>query len=319
MEKEIPGSPDMLYDLIIVGAGPAGLSASLTACYLHLKHIVLEATASGGALMQKYPAKKVDSFLGLKGLTGREVAGRIMEHVKSEGGIIIENEEVKEIIRDGESKIFQVVTGKNKYKAKTVLVAIGIIGCPRKLCIPGEDACECLDYCLINPEDYRGKEVLVIGGGDSALEAAVMLDEACKKVYIAHRKDMFRATEKNQERLEKSGVQVLWNIELKQIFGMDKIEKVCLFNNKTNEESFLEVDNVLIFCGSILNIDFLKHLGLEIEKNRLKVKYDMSTDLEGLYAAGDITGRLRRIPEAIGQGHRAVYSIYKYLRKPYWA
>ncbi|HIC91256.1 MAG TPA: NAD(P)/FAD-dependent oxidoreductase [Syntrophaceae bacterium] len=319
MEREIPSSSDMLYDLIIVGAGPAGLSASLTACYLRLKHIVLEATAAGGALMQRYPAKKVDSFLGFKGLTGKEVARRIIEHVKSEGGIIIEGEEVKEIRRDGENKIFQIVTGKNRYRTKTVLITIGIIGCPRKLCIPGEDTCECVDYCLVNPEDYRGKEVLVIGGGDSALEAAVMLDEVCKKIYIAHRKDKFRATEKNQERLEQSGVQVLWNTELKQIFGTKKIEKVCLFNNKTDKENFLEVDNVLIFCGSILNVDFLRHLGLEIEKNRLKAKDDMSTELDGLYAAGDITGRLRRIPEAIGQGHRAVYSIYKYLKKPYWA
>ncbi len=309
----------MLYDLIIVGAGPAGLSASLTACYLKLKHIVLEASIAGGALRRRYPYKKVDSVLGFKGAKGKEVAERFVGHVKSEGGLIIENEEVKDIKKDGGKKIFEVITGKSKYKTKTVLITIGITGCPRKLGIPGEDTSTCVDYCLINPTDYQGKKVLVIGGGDSALEAAVMLDGVCNKVYIAHRKDKFRATEKNQERLKESNIEVLWNTELKEIEETEDKKRVTLFNNKTNEETSLQVGHVFIFCGSALKVEFLKNLGLEIEKNRLKVKDDMSTEIEGLYAAGDITGRLRRIPQAIGEGHLAVYSIYKYLKKPYWA
>lgn len=310
---------DMSYDLIIMGAGPAGLSAALTACYLKVKHVVLEATVAGGALIQKYPAKRVDSCLGFRGLTGKEIAQRWVEHVKLEGSTILENEEVKGLKRDEQNRIFTVRTGKNEYNGKTVLICIGIIGCPRKLSIPGEDACECVDYCLVDPRDYNDREVLVIGGGDSALEVAIMLDEVCRKVYIAHRKDKFRATEKNQERLEKSKVDILWNTELTEISGVENIENVCLVNNKTNEESCLKVDNILIFCGSVLNVDFLRNLGLDCEKNRIKIKDDMSTEIGGLYAAGDITGTLRRIPEAIAQGHRAVYSIYKFLKKPYWA
>lgn len=302
----------MIYDLVIVGGGPAGLSAALTASYLKLNHVILEARLPGGTLVHNYPSKKVDSFLGLKGLTGKEVAERMTEHVESEGSKIKHNEEVKGIKK--RKNVFEIKTSKGSYESKTVLIAMGISGCPRKLGISGE-ANEKVHYSLKDPNEFKGKTCFVVGGGDSAVETAVMLDKVCKKVYLAHRKGKLRAMDKNQKAIKKSKVEILWNTELKKI----EKNKAEVINNKTNEKSEIKTDEIFIFCGSVLDIEFLKKIGLKMKGNHVVVDEGMMTNIEGLYSAGDITGKLKRIPEAIGEGHLAVYSIFKYLRKPYWA
>jgi thioredoxin reductase (NADPH) len=306
----------MVYDLVIVGAGPAGLSAALTACYLRLKHVVLEATKAGGILVRTYPWKEVDSFIGFYELSAQKVANLMVTHVKKEGCMIREGEEVEEIRKI--SKTFEVKTRKGRYKTKTVLIATGTAGTPRKLGIPGEENPN-VYYSIIDPKKHEGKKVLVVGGGDTALESALVLERANAKVYLAHRRDQFRAMEKTQEEVKRSKIKILWNTELKEIFGKKGIEKVKLINNKTNEERYLGVEEVFIFIGSVFEIGFLNDLGIRMESGKIPVDEEMRTNVEGVFAAGDITGKLKRIPEAIGEGHLAVYSIYKYLKKPYWA
>ncbi len=308
----------MVYDVIIVGAGPAGLSAVLTACYLKLKHLIIEASVAGGLLARNYPWKEVDSFIGFYERSGKEVADFMVNHVKREGASIREDEVVKEITKNKKSKMFTVKTDQGKYKAKTILLATGTMGTPRKLGIPGEDNRNVF-YSLEEPEDHKNKRVLVIGGGDSALEAAVNLSRSGAKVWLAHRRDKFRAMEKNHEDLKKTKAKILFNTELKEILGKRKIRKVKLANNKTNRESWLEVDEVFIFIGSVLDFELFEKLGVRMKKGYIVVDEEMRTNVEGVFAAGDITGRLKRIPEAIGEGHLAVYSIYKYLKRPYWA
>ncbi len=300
-----------LYDLVIVGAGPAGLSAALTASYLRLKHIVLESIKPGGALSHNYPSKIVDSYLGFRGMKGKEVANKMIDHVKAEGSEIKYPEEVIEIKRNKEKKTFTLTTNKGKYQTKSILLCTGTIGTPRKLGIEGEEKAH---YVLCDPEEFKNKKCLVVGGGDSAVEAAVMLNKVCDTVFLAHRRDQLRAINKNQEELKKSNVKILWNTELKCIAD----RKVKVWNNKTGETKELDVDEVFIFIGSIPKLDFIKNLGIKMEGNHIIVNSSMQTSLQGVYAAGDITGKLKRIPEAIGEGHLAVYSIYKYLRNPYW-
>jgi len=307
-----------IYDVIIVGAGPAGLSAALTACYLKLKHLVLEAGESGGALTHLYPWKEVDSFLGFYNMTGKEVAEKMVEHVKKEGSLIKEGEEVISITKNEKDHTFNVKTEKDIYKTKTVLFAGGTSGTPRRLEIPGEHN-PCVHYCVREYEKYKGKKVLVVGGGDAALETALFLDKVGANVTLIHRKEEFRATLKNQEEIKKSKVNVILNTELKEIFGKENIEKVKLVNNKTNEEQFMHFDYVIICIGSVFSFDSIKDLGVKIEGEKIIVDDEMKTNVEGFYAAGDVTGRLKRIPEAIGEGHLAIYSIFKYLKKPYWA
>ncbi len=308
----------MTYDLIIVGAGPAGLSAALTACYLKLKHLVLEVDQAGGILIRTYPWKEVCSFIGFYKMGGQEVAERMIEHVEKEGTVIKEGEGVTEIKKDKKKRTFTVKTDKKVYEAKTVLFTPGTAGTPRKLGIPGEDNPN-VHYSIADPDEYRGKKVLVVGGGDTALECSLVLEKSGAKVYLAHRKDQFRAMDKIQEEVKRSKVEILFNTELKEIRGKGKIKKTKVINNKTNKESMLEIDNAIICIGSVFSLDFLKSLGVKTEGENIPVDDGMKTNVEGFYAAGDITGRLKRIPEAIGEGHLAVYSIFKYIRKPYWA
>lgn len=305
-----------VYDLIIIGCGPAGLSAALTACYLKLKHIVLEANIAGGAPIQAYPWKMVDSFLGFKDAKGSKVAKIMVEHVKKEGSEIKEGEEVKEIRKN--KGVFEVLTEKSVYKARCVLIATGTIGTPRKLGIKGEANVH-VHYSIRDPSEFKGKTVIVVGGGDSAVEAALALKGCGADVTLIHRRDELRASEKNKEEIKRSGIEILWNTELKEVIGDDKIEKVLLYNNKSGAVSQKKVSDVFIFIGSVLNTDFIKNLGIKMEENKVLVDRDMKTSVDGVYAAGDITGILKRIPEAIGEGHLAVYSIFKYLRQPYWA
>jgi len=307
----------MVYDVIIVGGGPAGLSAVLTACYLKLKHLVIEASLAGGILERNYPWKEVDSFIGFYEHSGKEVADSMVSHVKKEGAVIREGELVEEITKD-RKKMFTVKTDKGKYHAKTVLLTTGTMGTPRKLGIPGEDNRN-VYYSIIDPKKHKGKKVLVVGGGDTALEGAVTLSRAGAKVWIAHRRNEFRAMEKNQEDLKKSGAKTLFNSELKKISGTREVRKVTILNNKTNKESPLEVDEVFVFIGSVFDVELFRKLGIRMKGQSVVVDNEMRTNVEGVLAAGDITGRLKRIPEAIGEGHLAVYTIYKYLRNPYWA
>ncbi|NYZ76933.1 FAD-dependent oxidoreductase [Candidatus Micrarchaeota archaeon] len=307
----------MIYDLIIVGAGPAGLSAALTACYLRLKHLVLEAGEAGGVPVHVYPWKEVDSFIGFFGVSGKGVAERMTSHARKEGAVIHEGERMTGIKRDGKKRTFKVRTDKGVYETKAVLFASGTSGTPRKLGIPGEDNPN-IQYSIADPEHYRGKNVLIVGGGDTALESALVLDKANAKVYLAHRKGEFRAMNKTQEEIKRSSVEVLFDTEVKEIAGKEKIEKVKVMNNKTNKERILEVDNIVVCIGSVFSLDFLKSLGVKTEEDKILVDDEMRTNVEGFYAAGDVTGRLKRIPEAIGEGHLAVYSIFKWLKKPYW-
>ena len=113
-------------------------------------------------------------------------------------------------------------------------------------------------------------------------------------------------------------IEVLWNCELREVKGKDEIEEIVVYNNKTGEAFSTRADEVFIFIGSVLNLDFIHNLGIDMDGSRGIVDRDMKTSVDGVYAAGDITGVLKRIPEAIGEGHLAVYSIFKYLRNPYW-
>jgi len=144
------------------------------------------------------------------------------------------------------------------------------------------------------------------------------LYDAGARVRLIHRRDELRACEKNKEELSSKQIEVLWNCELREVKGKDEIEEIVVYNNKTGEAFSTRADEVFIFIGSVLNLDFIHNLGIDMDGSRGIVDRDMKTSVDGVYAAGDITGVLKRIPEAIGEGHLAVYSIFKYLRNPYW-
>ncbi len=299
-----------MHDVVVIGAGPAGLSAGLTATYFKLRVVVLDAAAAGGALITRYPWKKPDSCLGLKGHTAKEIAELYVNHVRSEGCEIMENEEVLDV-KAGKS--IRVRTCRKVFDTRTVVLATGTIGTPRKLGVPGEDS-KNVAYFVKDPEQLSGRRVLVVGGGDSAVQNALAMDRAGANVWIAHRRDEFRCMDEAKAQVKGSGIRILWNTELK---GVGR-KKVKLLNNRTGRISEMSVDNVFIFCGSVMDKEFLKRVGVKTKGDLVVVDKDMKTSVQGVFAAGDITGGIKRIPQAIAQGETAVYSAYKYIKRPYW-
>lgn len=304
----------MRYDLIIVGAGPAGLAAALDAEYLRLKTVVLEARKAGGALSQMYPWKDVDSFLGMVGMKGQEVSDRIVHHVRSAGIDIREGEEVREV-QTGNP--FTVVTNKGTYHSTAVIIATGVRGVPRKLGVPGEDLPGVIHF-LPEPKKCKGKRAVVVGGGDSAADSALGLDAAGASVWMVHRRDDLRAQDESKEELLKSKVKIMWNTEVESIGGKGKVEVANVFNNKTGEKKSIGCDCVLICIGSTSTKDHLENLGISMRSALVKVDQDGMTSVPGVFAAGDIVCKIKRIPQALATGERAAYSAYKYIKNPYW-
>lgn len=311
----------MDYELIVVGSGPAGLSAALTGACYKLKTLVLESASAGGSLMNNYPWKVVDNTLGFRGLKGKEVADIFVKHVRDEGVEIRENESVENIVRDEENDAIIVETTKGKYTANSVVIAIGILGKPFKLGVAGEDMDGVL-FSLVDPDAYAGKKTLVIGGGDTAVEWAVALDRVGADSTIIHRKDVFRANEKNQKDIDESNVRILWNTEIREIIGEEgKMKSGRLENNKTSEETVEDFDVIFFGLGNTPNTDFLEKIGVETDDKKKKIVIDEKarTNIKGVFAAGDITGKWFKIPEALGEGGFAGISAFKYVKNPYWA
>ena len=305
----------MRYDLVIIGAGPAGLAAALDAAYLKMKTLVLEAGKAGGALTQSYPWKRVDSCLGLSNMVGSEVAEKMISHVKDEGIVIRENEHVESVERHGGK--FLVATGHGRYECGSVIVATGIRGVPRKLGVEGEEL-EGVDYAVTDPVKFKGKKVLVVGGGDSAVDSALGLLEAGARVWLAHRRDDLRAVDESKEKIRKSQVRILWNTEVSGMVGVKAVESVTLSNNVTGKKTTLPFDSVIICTGSIPVKECIEKLGIKMEGICVPVNKDGMTSMPGIFAAGDIVSDIKRIPQALATGERATYSAYKYLRNPYW-
>jgi len=189
---------------------------------------------------------------------------------------------------------------------------------PRKLGVEGE----CLDgvcFSLPSPDKYKGKRVYVVGGGDTAVECAVELKRNGAEACVVHRRGTLRATDKNIACIGDECVMVHWNSEIRKIEGQDKVEKVFLYNNKEDKENETEADAVLFSLGTVPNKDFLEKNGIELDGNSIKVDGDLRTNIEGVFAAGDIVGKWIRIPQAIGEGGLAGLNAFKYVKNPYWA
>lgn len=298
------------YDVIVAGAGPAGLSAALTAAYFKLNVLCIDAALAGGALINQYPWKIVDNYLGIKDKKGREVAEIMVNHVKQEGVKIKERESIIDFKKEG--NIIKLRTSKGEYECKSLILAMGL-GMPRKLGVKGEDS-EIVDYALLDPKIYKDKNVLVVGGGDTALESAIGLYREGAKVTLVHRRDVFRASEKNVNNLKASNVEILYNTVVDEVNERTTI----LTNNKTQEKFERNFDRIILCLGQVPNTELLKNAGINLRENYVAVDENLRTNIEGIFAAGDIVGKWIRIPEAVGEGGLAGLNAFKYIKNPYW-
>ncbi len=300
-----------MYDLLIIGAGPAGLGASIYAARAGLAFAVInQSPLSGGQVLNTY---EVDNYLGLAGETGGGISQKFREHADKLGVEFI-TDEVKSI-ESCENK--KIVHGYEKeYEAKTVILATGANH--SRLGVPGEDELSGMgvSYCATcDGAFFRKRTVAVVGGGDVAVEDAIFLSKLCAKVYLIHRRGELRAAKSLQTQLfEKENVEIIWDSEVKKICGSDAVEKIVVYNNRKQEESELEVSGVFIAVGVVPDTASFKGLVEMDERGYVIAGEDCATSCDGIYAAGDIRKKpMRQIITAVADGANAVNSAQRFL------
>lgn len=303
----------MVYDVIIVGAGPAGLAAAIYAQRAKLNALVLEKEyISGGQVVNTY---EVDNYPGLQGLGGFELGMRFHEHAEKLGASFI-NIEARHIELEDQGRIKVIYTEREEYRARTLILAMG--ASYRKLGVPGEQELGGMgvSYCATcDGAFFQGRKVAVIGGGDVAAEDALFLARGCEKVYLIHRRDSLRAAAILQERVKECDkIEIIWNTVVTQIAGDDHVECLKLKNLVSNEESMLDVDGVFIAVGTVPNSQIVNKM-LQMDKNGYICADEMGiTNVPGVFAVGDIrTKQLRQIVTAVSDGANAVTSVQNYL------
>ena len=300
-----------LYDLIIIGSGPAGLAAAIYARRARLDALVLEAAyISGGQVVNTY---EVDNYPGLPGISGMELGNTLRAHA-DRLGCRFSTEKVLELELEGPVKT--VRTRKNVYRTRTVILAMG--ASHRKLGVPGEDVLSGMgvSYCATcDGAFFRDKVTAVVGGGDVAVEDAIFLARGCSKVYLIHRREELRAAMALQEALkEKENVEILWNTVVKEIRGESQVTGLLLQDTRSGEQRELPVDGCFIAVG-ITPSSALTAGKVETDASGyLLAGEDGVTSLPGVFAAGDIrTKPLRQILTAAADGANCVTSVQNYL------
>ena len=302
-----------MYDIIIIGSGPAGLSAAIYAQRACLDTIVIEKNGiSGGQVLNTW---EVDNYPGFPGVTGFELSRQFREHANKLGARVVQDE-VVQVELSGSVK--KVVCEEETYEARCVILASGAHH--RTLEVPGEEELRGagVSYCATcDGAFFRGRTVAVVGGGDAALEDAIFLARMCEKVYIVHRRDKLRGAKRLQERLQAlENIEFVWNSETVAIEGNAQVEALRLRQTQTGEERRLDVDGVFIAVGTVPDTGFVKELVDLDEHGYIKAGEDGRTDVSGIYAAGDIrTKELRQIITAAADGANCVNSAQQDLYK----
>ena len=302
----------MIYDVIVIGSGPAGLAAAIYAKRAELNVIVIEkAGLSGGQIINTY---EVDNYPGTPGISGFELSTKFREHAdKLETKFV--NGEVTDFGLDNGVKIVTMDDG-TEYKAKTVVIATG--GAPRHLGVEGEDKLSGMgvSYCATcDGAFFKNKTVAVIGGGDVAVEDAIFLARICKQVYVIHRRDQFRASKSITSRLsELENVTILWDSVVERIIGEENVETIDVKNLKTNETANYGVAGIFIAVGYLPNSDIYKKVVATDEGGYIIAGESCETNVPGVFVAGDVrTKELRQIITAASDGANAITAVEKYL------
>lgn len=304
-----------VYDLLIIGSGPAGMGAAVYAVRAGLKAAVVDRSpVSGGQVQSTY---EVDNYLGLPGLSGGDLSDRFREHADRLGAVFI-TAQVQAIDRTEDRQSgYTVRTDQGAYQTRSVILATG--ASHSLLGVPGETEFAGLgvSYCATcDGAFYRKRTVAVVGGGDVAVEDAIFLAGICKKVYLVHRRDQLRAADSLQKKLFSCGnAEVLWNCEVKEITGQETVENILIYNNKSGEQSRLDVEGVFIAVGIVPDTAVCRGLVEMDEKGYVIAGETCVTSEEGIFAAGDIRKKpMRQIITAVADGANAVHSAQEYLR-----
>ncbi len=301
----------MIYDVIVVGAGPAGFSAAIYGKRAGRSVLVLDTSSiCGGQILNTY---EIDNYPGMPGVSGDALANAMAEHCQKLG-VEFARGRVTSIVDKGETK--ELVTKKATFEARTVVIATGASN--RKLGCKGEEELSGVgvSYCATcDGAFFRDKTVAVVGGGDVALEDAIYLARFCEKVYLIHRRDEFRGAMVLQEQVKATErIQIIYDTVVDEIIGDDKVEAIHIRNNKTNDEKDIPVDGVFIAVGNVPNTASIQGLPKQDQVGYIIADETCVTSIPGVYAAGDVrTKQLRQVITATADGANAITSIEKYL------
>lgn len=299
-----------MKDIIIIGGGPAALTAALYAGRAGLDALMLEKQYEGG---QMVTTNEVENYPGFRSITGPELANTMYEHAKNFGGIM-KYEEVIDIKIDGDIK--KVITGAQTYESKVVILSMGAN--PKKMGIQREDEFtgKGVSYCATcDGGFYRKKVVAVIGGGDTAVEDALHLSRIAEKVYVIVRKDSLRANKSAQKKLfETNNVEIIWNSVVTKLKGESTLSGLEITNSKDGQVNDLEVNGVFVAIGSDPTTELVKDL-VALDKNGYIIADEScKTSVYGIFAIGDIrTKEVRQVLTAAADGAVSIYGAEKYL------
>ena len=301
-----------IYDLIIIGSGPAGMCAAIYAGRAEIKTLLLEKNPMGGG--QIVNTYEVDNYPGLPGINGFDLGTKMSEHVDR---LAVDRKEAEVLSADLSGDVKKIHTDQGDFEAKTVLITSG--NSPRKLGVPGEEELTGMgvSYCATcDGAFFRNRVAVVVGGGDVAVEDAIFLARGCSKVYLIHRRNELRAAKVLQTALfAMDNAEVVWDSVVESIGGKDQVESVRVRNVKDNTVTELATSAVFVAVGTQPNSAFYLNAGLELDANGYIVAgEDCKTSIPGVFAAGDVrTKRLRQVSTAVGDGANAITSVLEAL------
>ena len=315
------------FDLIVIGGGPAGLFAAFYGGMRQASVKIIESMPQlGGQLAALYPEKFIYDVAGFPKITAQELVDRLIEQLELFKPTVCLEEKVVDVIKH-EEKLFEIKTTINTHYARAIIITAGVGAFePKRLALPEAAAYEggSLHYFVNDLERFRGRNVLISGGGDSAVDWSLMLEPIASTVTLVHRRDQFRAHEHSVERLMQSSVKVITPVEITGLHSADnssgntpmQLSKVTLQHVKTNECSKLDIDDVIINFGFLSSLGPIADWGIDIAKGSITVDSRMETSIAGIFAAGDITtypGKVKLIAVGFGEAPIAVNNAKVYI------
>lgn len=310
---------EQVTDMLIIGGGPTGLFAAFYCGMRNASCKIIDSLPElGGQLATLYPEKDIYDVAGFPKVPARELVNQLVEQAMQYQPGIHLNESVQKLVKRDDD-LFELHTDKSVHLGRSVIICAGIGAfTPRALPAPTASDYEGrgLAYYIDKVDTYRGKHVLVIGGGDSAVDYALMLDNVASSVTLIHRRDQFRAHEESVEKLHASGVKIKTFYELAEVHGEGWIDKVVVVNSKSKETHEIKVDAIVSGLGFTASLGPIKEWGLEIEKNEIVVNSKMETNIPGVYAAGDVVtypGKVKLIATGFGEAPTAVNNAKTFI------
>lgn len=304
-------SDERMFDVIIAGAGPAGMTAALYASRANLETLMIERGIPGGQMAN---TEDVENFPGFEHILGPDLSNKMFEHAKKFGAEYAYGD-IKEVVDHGDYKL--VKAGKHEYKTRTLIITTGAQY--KKIGISGEEELggRGVSYCAVcDGAFFKEKDLVVIGGGDSAVEEGIYLTRFAKKVTIVHRRDELRAQKIIQDRaFDNDKIDFIWDTVVNTINGPDgKVSSVTLENRNTKETKEFDADGVFIYIGMIPLSGSFKSLGITNDEGYIPTNENMETEVPGVFAAGDIREKeLRQIVTATGDGSIAAQAAQGYI------